>query len=323
MTPPLGPPRGGTSALPTFPVVCPSSVVTPVGIYGHLLPMVGHHFQSQNEGTGGWPGCLHCRSHEGPPALSLGVHPPSSIPKEQPWSCPQLRAVVAHQHLWILWPFLEIVGLGLGPREALAAPTLLLFILSPKVPAFFFLSLFKHLLTPSDVLGPTAGESQPSPARESLVVWHSGSASLTLQQVVWQAGCWMELRSHPPGHHDRGLCASAGALPLSTGLPTKGVITGYCMECSLQEELVDLSQVIHIFFYLFIASLSRAVSTAAHGLSSRFTAVGAAVLNTVCRPLLWGLLLLQNMVSRIQASVAVAHRLLLLSSRWISPYQGD
>lgn len=54
--------------------------------------------------------------------------------------------------------------------------------------------------------------------------------------------------------------ASAGALPLSTGLPTKGVITGTPLWNVLSKrELVDLARVVRIFF-LFIASLSRAVS---------------------------------------------------------------
>ena len=147
---------------------------------GTSLPsMVGHHFQSQKEGTGGWPGCLHCRSHEGS-SCSVAGGPPSltSIPKGAALVLSSAtRCSRSHQHLWILWPFLEIVGLGdWVPEKPLLPPHFCSSSSAPKSPAFFFLCCAKHLLTPSDVLGP-CWKSQPSPARGvGYVVWHSGSS---------------------------------------------------------------------------------------------------------------------------------------------------
>ena len=165
---------------PSFPIVCPSSAVTLWVSTGASLPsMVGHHFQSQNGGTGGWPGCLRCRSHEGS-FCSVSGGPPSltSIPKGAALVlCSAPRCSHSHQHLWILWPFLEIVGLGgWVPEKPLLPPHFCFSSSAPKSPAFFFLCCASHLLTPSDVLGP-CWKSQPAPTQEvGYVVWHSGSS---------------------------------------------------------------------------------------------------------------------------------------------------
>ena len=107
---------------------------------------------------------------------------------------------------------------------------------------------------------------------------------------------------YPPGHHDRGLCSPLQEpLPLSTGLPTKGVITGApSWNILSKRELAHRSfpgcpHLLFLFIYDFFESCF--VFTAARGLSL-VTASGGCSLVVVCRLLLWGLLLLQSMVSR-------------------------
>ena len=96
-----------------------------------------------------------------------------------------------------------------------------------------------------------------------------------------------------------GDCACLCRSPASQHwTPYKGCHHGHTfMECSLQEGARRSCPGRPHLFFIYCFFESCCVSTAARGLSL-VTASGRRSLVVVCRPLLWGLLLPQNMVSR-------------------------
>ena len=124
----------------------------------------------------------------GPPALSLGVHLPShQSQKEQPWSCPQLLAVVVHPSIYGLcglsWRRLGWGGRSQGspccPHTSALHPQPQ----SPLLPSSSAVQgTSRH---PLMSWGPAGSLSQPQPEKAATWFGTMVPASLTLLQVVW------------------------------------------------------------------------------------------------------------------------------------------